>query len=286
MSLSIKFGVHTFIWKQEFEGAEEVIFQEAYDWGFDGVEIASHLFEQIDPYRLKNYREKYGLELTFCTSLPTGLSLTSSNQEIWQESIEYVNKAIAFCQACEISHLSGPLIHPVGYLTGKPLEKAEDSRLREGLKRIAETLDKTEIKLAIEPLNRFQGYALNTVEQGLDFLQSIGSSQLGLLLDLFHMNIEEKDICKSFLKAGNSCFHIHFCAKDRGIPGSDNFNWPELIQTLSILEYQGWMVIESFNFNDPEFASAARIWRPLAESSYQIAQEGIQFLRRSFGETS
>lgn len=69
-SPKIKFGVHTFIWKKEFLGNEEYVFQDAKRWGFDGIEIATHYFDQIDPLQLKSYGEKYGVELTFCTSLP------------------------------------------------------------------------------------------------------------------------------------------------------------------------------------------------------------------------
>ena len=125
-SALIRFGVHTFIWKKEFLGYEEFIFSEAKSWGFDSVEIATHSFEQIDRHMLKSYQDKYELGITFCSSMPQGLSLTSDNREIWQKSVNYVQKAIEFCQKCGITQLSGPLIHPVGYLSGKPLQDEEE----------------------------------------------------------------------------------------------------------------------------------------------------------------
>lgn len=278
----IRFGVHTFIWKKEFLGDENFIFHQAKSWGFDDVEIATHSFEQVNPDRIKGYRDEYELGISFCTSMPQGLSLTSDNPEIWEESVNYVRKAIEFCQKCGITQLSGPLIHPVGYLSGKPLQQGEEKKLYQALQKIAEALVNTKIKLAIEPLNRFQGYALNTVEQGLSLLKSIDCDNMGLLLDLFHMNIEEKDIIKAFLQAGRKCFHIHVSAKDRGTPGSDTLPWAELFESLKTINYEGSIVIESFNPEDIELASAAKIWRKVAPSSQYIAQEGLKFLKHTY----
>ncbi|MBE9241393.1 sugar phosphate isomerase/epimerase family protein [Synechocystis salina] len=278
----IKFGVHTFIWKKEFLGQEEYIFRDAKVWQFDGVEIASHFFDQIDPGRLKDFAHQSGLELTFCTSLPQGLSLTSEDETCWRDSIAYLQRAIVFCQQCGITQLSGPFPHPVGYLSGEPLQKKEAIRMQDAFKLVAETLVKTDLKLAIEPLNRFQGYALNTVEQGLALLDAVNCDQLGLLLDLFHMNIEEKDVLQAFRRAGNKCFHIHACAKDRGTPGSDSFAWSDWFKVLQEINYQGWVTIESFNFEDQELASGARLWRPLAPTSADIARDGVKFLRQTY----
>ncbi|MGI0482271.1 sugar phosphate isomerase/epimerase family protein [Geminocystis sp. CENA526] len=281
-SMLIRFGVHTFIWKKEFLGHEEFIFSQAKEWGFDSVEIATHSFEQLDRNVLKSYQDKYELGLTFCSSMPQGLSLTSDNPEIWEKSVNYLQKAIEFCQKCGITQLSGPLIHPVGYLSGKPLQDEEEKRLHQALKQIADTLINTDIKLAFEPLNRFQGYALNTVEQGLNLLSSIECPNMGLLLDLFHMNIEEKDIIQAFLQAGKKCFHVHVSAKDRGTPGSDSLPWQELFNTLKAMEYQGSIVIESFNPDDIELATSAKIWRKIAPSSQYIAEEGLKFLKNTY----
>ncbi len=285
MAATIRFGVHSFIWKQEFFGPENYIFEQAQAWGFDGVEISTHYFQDIDPQTLKRYRDDYQIDVTLCTSMPTGLSLTSEDPDCWQKSVQYVLDAIAFAQACDITQLSGPLIHPVSYLTGKPLQPEETPRMYQALTQIADALSKTKIKLAIEPLNRFQGYALNTVAQGLELLNHIGSPQLGLLLDLFHMNIEEKDVVKAFLAAGDKCFHVHACACDRGTPGTDTMAWPELFRALDTLNFDGWIVIESFNREDQALATAARVWRPLAESSERIARDGLQFLQHTYQAT-
>jgi D-psicose/D-tagatose/L-ribulose 3-epimerase len=278
----IHFGLHTFLWKKEFLGEEDYIFEEAKAWGADGVEISTHFFEQIDPKSLRKYREKSGLQLTLCTSLPQGLSLTTEDEACWQDSITYLQKAIQFCQDCGITQLSGPFPHPVGYLSGQPPQEREKVRMYRAFQEVANSLVKTEIQLAIEPLNRFQGYALNTVEQGLELLAAVDCPQLGLLLDLFHMNIEEKDVLQAFRQAGDNCFHIHACAKDRGTPGSDSFAWANWFEVLQEINYQGWVTIESFNFEDRELASGARLWRSLAPSSADIAQDGLKFLKQTY----
>jgi D-psicose/D-tagatose/L-ribulose 3-epimerase len=138
------------------------------------------------------------------------------------------------------------------------------------------------IKLAIEPLNRFETDFINTVDQGLAFIDDVDEDNVGFLLDTFHMNIEEKSIPDSIKKAKGKIFDFHACANDRGTPGEDHFDWTAIRQALEYAEYEGPAVIESFTPEIKEIAKAVSMWRKFAESSEHLANNGLRFLRRVF----
>jgi D-psicose/D-tagatose/L-ribulose 3-epimerase len=139
------------------------------------------------------------------------------------------------------------------------------------------------VLLAIEPLNRFETDFINTVEQGLSFLDRVGHDNVGFLLDTFHMNIEEKSLTKAIRMAKGKIFDFHACANDRGTPGEDNFDWTAIKSALIDADYSGPVVIESFTPEIKEIAKAVSLWRPLADSPDCLARNGLDFLRSVFG---
>jgi D-psicose/D-tagatose/L-ribulose 3-epimerase len=100
-----------------------------------------------------------------------------------------------------------------------------------------------------------------------------------VLLDTFHMNIEEKDQAAAIRLAGDKLAHFHACGNDRGAPGDDHISWAAIIAALYEIGYDGAVVIESFTPENQTIARAAAIWRPLAESQDALAQDGLAFLR-------
>jgi D-psicose/D-tagatose/L-ribulose 3-epimerase len=137
------------------------------------------------------------------------------------------------------------------------------------------------VKLAIEPLNRYETSLVNTVEQGLALLEEVDHPACGLLLDSFHMNIEEKDPAAAARAAGDRIVHVHACGTDRGSPGADAFDWPAFLAALDGAGYRGPLCIESFTATNEAIATAAAIWRPLAASPDALAGDGLRFLREA-----
>jgi D-psicose/D-tagatose/L-ribulose 3-epimerase len=153
----------------------------------------------------------------------------------------------------------------------------------ENMKRLADYASGRGVKLAIEPLNRFETDFINTVEQGLYFLDKIGYNNVGFLLDTFHMNIEEKSIPDAIRSAMGKIFDFHACANDRGTPGEDHFEWEEIREALKDAGYEGPIVIEAFTPGIREIAKAVSLWRQLAESPDCLARNGLHFLRSVLG---
>src|SRR5690606_10966098 len=114
------------------------------------------------------------------------------------------------------------------------------------LRALAAHAGRLDVKLAIEPLNRFETDFINTCDQALKMVNDVNEKALLVHLDTFHMNIEEKDSAKAILKAGNKLAHFHACGSDRGTPGNDHINWTAIFDALKQVGYDGDVVIESF----------------------------------------
>jgi D-psicose/D-tagatose/L-ribulose 3-epimerase len=135
------------------------------------------------------------------------------------------------------------------------------------------------VEIGIEPLNRFETYFLNTAADAARFCDEVGHSSVGLLLDTFHANIEEKSIGAAIRAGARHLKHLHTCENDRGIPGSGHLVWPEFFAAVREVGYDNWLTIESFGFALGAMSAAAAIWRDLAPTPEAIAFEGVTFLR-------
>jgi D-psicose/D-tagatose/L-ribulose 3-epimerase len=133
--------------------------------------------------------------------------------------------------------------------------------------------------LAIEPLNRFETDLINTVEQGVELCRAVGSANVGLLIDTFHMHIEEKSLSAAIESAAPYIFHVQVSENDRGTPGKGQVRWDEFFASLSKINYGGQIVIESFLPTVKEIARAVSAWRPVAPSMDALAIDGLKFIK-------
>ena len=134
--------------------------------------------------------------------------------------------------------------------------------------------------LCVEPLNRFETSFLNLASQAIEVVDRVDSPACGLLLDTFHMNIEEKSVGGAIRAAGHRLKHLHGCENDRGAPGSGHVPWKEVAAAVKDVGYDGPVVIESFTSKVKSIARAAAVWRSFAPSQDDLAKNGLSFLRR------
>jgi D-psicose/D-tagatose/L-ribulose 3-epimerase len=134
------------------------------------------------------------------------------------------------------------------------------------------------VALGIEALNRYETSVVNTVVQTIELIEHLPSN-VGIMLDSYHMNIEEKDPYTAVTVAGPHLKHVQVSGSDRGAPGSDHLDWPRWLGALAESGYRGAICIESFTGDNETIATAASIWRPLAPSQDQLATDGLAYLR-------
>jgi D-psicose/D-tagatose/L-ribulose 3-epimerase len=177
----------------------------------------------------------------------------------------------------------GPLYSATGRADAVPAAeyKKQWCTVRGHLKTICNYAEAHGKIICLEPLNRFETDFINTVEQGLQMIAEVKSPALKLLLDTFHMNIEEKNPAAAIRRAGRHVSHFHASGSDRGTPGNDHLDWPGIAQALKDIHYDGAVVIESFTQDVKVIARAAAIWRKMEPNRDDIARKGVLFLKKT-----
>ena len=277
----MKFGVNTFIWSESFDRSNLPLLPRVKSWGFDGVEVPLFVPSEFAAADIRKGLETNGLECTVCSVLLPGLSLISDDPSVRKKTREHMQDVVKAAAEATASVIAGPLYSPVGYLPGRRRTADEWKWAVEGHQSLGETLARHRVTIAIEPLNRFETFFLNTAADAAKLSAEIDHPNVGVLFDTFHANIEEKDIGAGYRTVGKHLKHVHTCENDRGIPGSGHVEWNSVFQALRDVQYDGWLTIESFGFALPNLSAAAAIWRDIEKSPEAIAVEGVKFLKKS-----
>ena len=279
----MKYGASTFIWVSPFSNDTFDLLTKVRNMGFDVLEVCVERSDVIDPYALKDAADEAGVGVLICGAFGPDRNISSEDADIRENGANYIKKCIDYANITGSELVSGPMYSAVGYtrLLTKDERLKQWSLATEQMKLLADYASQKGVKLALEPLNRFETDFINTVEQGLEFIDMIGYDNVGFLLDTFHMNIEEKSISGAIKMAGKSLFNFHACANDRGTPGEDHLPWADIADALKAINYDSYAVIESFTTEIKEIARAVSIWRPLAESQDILATNGLKFLKNN-----
>lgn len=275
----MKFGANTFIWSDRFGEEQYPLLEKIKRAGFDGIEVPLFDPGQYRGSVARRAIEQHGLECTVCSVLPAGLHSGSADAGTRRRAEEHLRASVATTAELGSRLIAGPLYSPVGYFSGSRRTDEEWKRAVETFQQIGPALDEHNVTLAIEPLNRYETYFLNTAADAVRFCREIGHPRIGILFDTYHANIEEKDVAAAIREAGPYLRHFHSCENDRGIPGTGHVDWPAVFAALREAKYDHWLTIESFGFSLGALSAAASIWRDLAPSAEQIALEGLRFLK-------
>jgi D-psicose/D-tagatose/L-ribulose 3-epimerase len=282
----MKFGVNTFIWSATFDSSNFGLLPGIKEAGFDGVEVPLLRPAEFAASSIRHALEVHGLECNACTVLVDGYSLISGNADIRRRTRQHLEEVAKVAADAGIKIVAGPLYSPVGYLPGRRRTGDEWKWAVEGFQSVGDTLAANGVTFAIEPINRFETYFLNTAADAAMLAAQIGHPNIGILFDTFHANIEEKNIAAAYHTVGPYLKHVHTCENDRGIPGSGHVEWKEVFQALRQLNYDGWLTIESFGFALKDLSAAAAIWRDIERTPESIAFDGIKFLKKSVAEAA
>lgn len=279
----MKFGVNTFIWSATFDPSHFGLLPPIKEAGFDGVEIPLLRPKDLQAASIRKAIEANDLGCNCCTVLVDGLSLISDSPDIRRRTRQHLQEVAKAAAEAGAKIVAGPLYSPVGYLPGRRRTGDEWKWAVEGFQAVGETLAAHDVTFAIEPLNRFETFFLNTAADAAQLAKEIDHPNIGILFDTFHANIEEKNIAAGYRTVGPYLKHVHTCENDRGIPGSGHVEWKEVFQALRSLDYDGWLTIEGFAFALPELSAAASIWRDIERTPESIAFDGVRFLKGQIG---
>jgi D-psicose/D-tagatose/L-ribulose 3-epimerase len=276
----MKFAVNALIWTTEFDRRSFSLLPRLRAQGFDGFEVPVFEPAKFQAGSIRRALAENDLECTVCAILPNGMNPTSEDAEIRRQTRQHLADTIKLAADLGSNLMAGPVYSPIGYLPGRRRTSDEWQWAVECFQSLGEILQSHQIDLALEPLNRFETYFLNTAADAIKFCEAINDSSIGVLLDTFHTNIEEKDVAAAFRTTGKRLKHVHACENDRGVPGTGHVDFVGIAAALKEIRYEGWITIESFGYSHKELAAAAAIWRDLAPTPETVAFEGLPFLKK------
>lgn len=275
-------GVNTWVWTSPLtDAALAELAPRIRDWGFDVIELPVEDPGDFDPGRAADLLAELGLSATVVLVFGPGRELTAAPRATIESTQEYLRHVIDVAARVGSSVVAGPAYTSVGRTWRLDAAERADclARLRDNLLPVLDHAAAREVTLAVEPLNRYETSLLNTVEQTLEALDGLPHEHCGLALDVYHLNIEERDIAEAVTAAAGRIAHVQVCGNDRGTPGADHLDWPAILAALDSAGYAGPLVIESFTADNASIATAASIWRPLAPDQDSLARDGLAFLR-------
>ena len=275
----VKFGVHLYLWTEKFDESAIPLIRKAKKMGFNGVEIPLRNLELINVEKTRRELKNQKMECLGSVALSLGHDLTSDDEETRRRGIEWMKRCVEITSELGGDTLCGVIYTAWGKITGKSRTETEWRRSVEALREISRFAQEYDVTLGIEPINRFETYFLNTAADAVKLAKDVGESNVKVHLDTFHMNIEEKNFYDPIKQTGDMLWHMHCCENDRGIPGTGHVNWDEVFQALSEIDYDRWLVVESFTPEMKEIAASTAIWRKIAPSADAIATEGLAFLK-------
>lgn len=276
----MKYGVNTMVWTTRVTSGHLPLLSRIKSWGFDGVELFLSLDEPADLQATARMLDQLGLERTTCSVLPRDANPVSPEAEVRARGTESLKRYVERTAELGATLICGPLHAALGVMTGRGRTEDEWQWAVESLQAAAEHARRFGVTLAIEPLNRFETYFLNTQQDAARLVKEVGAPNVKVHFDTFHANIEESHPAESVRALGPHLGHVHISENDRGIPGSGHNDWSGVLSALKEIQYQGWLTIESFAQPEPELAAAAAIWRDLAPSGDELALHGLQFIKR------
>lgn len=277
----MKFGMNLQLWTLHVTEQHFPLLAELREIGFDGVEM--YLGQgDADHYRaLAAELDRLGLERCAITACEPDKNPIDPDPAVRAAAGEHLRWAVDMATEVGAKQLSGPYHSAFKVFSGHPPSAQEYDWSAEVLRPVAEYAAERGVQLAIEPLNRFECYLANDVAGGLEVVERVNHENLGLLYDTHHMHIEEKDVADAIRRAGKHVKHVHTSENDRGCPGSGQVAWADTFAALKEIDYDGWLMIESFGRTDPEFAAAIHVWR-VFDDPMHVARGGHDFLRSSW----
>lgn len=245
-----------------YRGRIKDILEKVSKLGYDGVELALASNEEIDIKELKELLNSFDLEIPV---ISTGRVFAEHKVSLSHPDLEIRNRAIeVMLSLIDIASEFGSKVN-IGRVRG--FINAEEREIVEG--RFIETTShllsyakRMKVELILEPINRYETDFINTLQEGLELIErfnKLGFDNIGLMPDLFHMNIEEKDITESLKIAKEKISYIHFADSNRYAPGQGHLDFKSVINTLKEIGYNGYVTLEILPKPDPDTAASIGI---------------------------
>jgi D-psicose/D-tagatose/L-ribulose 3-epimerase len=275
----MKIGFNLLLWTGHVTDEHIPLLKSLKDVGYDGVEIPLFGGDVAHYEYLGRVLKDHGLGCTAVTVIPNQeCNPCSPDPQHRINAGNYLKWAIDCCRAMNAETLLGPYHQPLGIFSGNGPTEDEKKWAAEVHVAAAEYARQNNLMLALEYLNRFECYFLNTMKDAAEYVRRVNHPNFGTMYDTFHANIEEKDPVGVIKPNIDVIKHVHISENDRGTPGKGHVPWKETFAALKAAKYDGWMVIEAFGRALPALAAATRVWRDFFTSPEEVYTDGYKFI--------
>ena len=277
-----KFGVDSFIWAEVFEEKDLWVLSKAKELGFEVIDLAIAYPERFPLNAVLEELKNVDIEVVTTTTLEPKGNIISPDPDIRKNGVRLLKKFVDINNALGSKIFGGVNYAAWGYLTKRPRTAAEWDWSVTAMREVGEYARETgDLQICIEPVNRFESHFINIAEDAVKYCKDVGTGNIKVHLDTFHMNIEETDFVEAVYTCGKEYLgYVHTCENNRGIPGTGHVPWKDMFKAFKDLDFYGPFVIESFDPSFEEFCGGCAIWRHFAETGEALAVEGLANLKR------
>ncbi len=270
-----KLGIFVNFWEKDWAVDYKKYLRKASDIGFDILEFqAQPLLEMTteELLELKKIADDCKIEMTYSLGLDPKFDVSSSDDTIRRGGILYLQRIVE-----KIGVMDGKLLSGVSYAGwGSPDYVVNDKtdllmRSVDSMKQIVKTAEEYGVTYCVEAVNRFEGCIINTAAEALDYISYIDSKNIGVLLDTYHMNIEEASIGDAIRLVGDKLTSFHTGENNRSAPGRGHLDWDEIFGALKDIDYKGRIVSEPFIMMGGEVGRDIKVWRNLIDDTSEAA---------------
>lgn len=277
----MKIGMNLLLWTTDIGEHLYPIIETLKNEGFDGVEVPIG-DEGDEKYSALGRRiADLGLGCTCVTSIFEDGNPASSDAAVRAKAVDQMKWRIDRAAALGADVICGPYHSAFAWFSGEPPKEDERKYSIEVMRQASEYADQAGIILTPEALNRFECYLFNTLADIGAYIKAVDHPNCRMIFDTHHAHIEEKDSAQAVRDYADLIAHVHISENDRGTPGEGQVHWSEIFSALKEINYDGWLTIEAFSRNKPEFASNINVWRNFAPSMEHVYRGGLQFIREN-----
>ena len=287
----MKYGIYFAYWEKEWNADQKSYISKVKKLGFDILEISCAMLKNISREELVEMRDMAraeGVTLTAGYGPGPSENLASSDEAVVKNAVAFYTDILKKLEILDIHTLGGGIYSywPVDYT--KPIDKEGDwKRSVKNVRTVGKIAQECGVDYCLEVLNRFEGYLLNTCAECRQFVEEVDVPAVKIMLDTFHMNIEEDSMTEAILLAGDRLGHFHVGENNRRLPGKGNLPWYQIGSALRAIGYDKNGVMEPFVKSGGKVGSDIKIWRDLSmgaatEQLDRDAAASVAFLRNVF----
>jgi D-psicose/D-tagatose/L-ribulose 3-epimerase len=258
--------------------------------GFDLMSFSQEIplmYSRDQQQQLLDTAEKHGIKLNYMAGLLPNQDLNSDSEEDRRRGIEHLqNLATRASEMQEGADLCGALTGVMRQGLGKRDKQVCWDHCVEGMREAIKVAEDHGVTFHIEVLNRFEHFLINTCDEALRFIEEVGSPNLKMLLDTYHMNIEEDSLGEAIVRAGDHLGLFHIGENNRRPPGRGHIPWDEVVSALKEIDYDGDTVMEPIVHPGGDVGPVLAVWRDMTDGRDldEAAREGLEFYRQKLAE--